>query len=255
MSYKYKLYGAILGDLAGQPYEFKYKGDYSEFNIHDPKAHITDDTVMTLASAAYLLGMFGTPGEAYKEIGRKYPEAGYGAGFKAWLQTPHNTINDSWANGCLMRISPFMYLDLRNSKTKELIVESCMNSHNHAKSFIAVLDLHILYKMSEYYSDSDFVKNKTNRIERFKKFNKFDVSAEGTFNFIKEAAFQSYSTTLAIENTIKCGGDTDTNASIIAELSNYAYKDITEQDAQYVESKLDPYLLGILHEFNNKEQL
>jgi ADP-ribosylglycohydrolase len=33
-----KLYGAILGDLAGQPYEFNYKGDYSEFDIHDKKS-------------------------------------------------------------------------------------------------------------------------------------------------------------------------------------------------------------------------
>lgn len=55
MSYKYKLYGAILGDLAGQPYEFNYKGNFNEFNIHDKKSNFTDDTIMTLATAKAIL--------------------------------------------------------------------------------------------------------------------------------------------------------------------------------------------------------
>ncbi len=51
---------------------------------------------------------------------------------------------------------------------------------------------------------------------------------------------------------VGCGGDTDTNASIIAELHNYRNNSITKEMADYVESKLDSYLLEILREFNKR---
>jgi ADP-ribosylglycohydrolase len=80
----YKLYGAILGDLAGQPYEFPpMKGPYNNVDLHNPKAHITDDTIMTLASADHI--MYGerdklSISQYYKWWGNMYPEAGYGKG-------------------------------------------------------------------------------------------------------------------------------------------------------------------------------
>jgi ADP-ribosylglycohydrolase len=247
-----KLYGAILGDLAGQPYEFKYKDDYSEFNIHNSNSKFTDDTIMTLATAAFMLGKFDSFEAAYKAFGNKYVGNYYGSGFKTWLQTPLGTVNDSWGNGCLMRVSPIMYTNLFNHETRELLIRSCMNSHNHPKSFVAVLDLNMVYRFGTYQDISFLINNNVNRLQNFIKFNKFDVSADGTMNFINKAAFQSYSTQLAIENTVKCGGDTDTNASIMGELHNYIFKDITSEDIQYIESKLDSYLLSILHEFNKK---
>ncbi len=253
MSYKYKLYGAILGDLAGQPYEFKYKGDYSEFNLHDERSRFTDDTIMTLATAGYLLGKFNSFDGAYRLLGNKYINLDcFGKKFKEWLSTNCGETFDSWGNGCLMRISPIMYLGLDNNKTKELIVESCMNSHNHPKSIIAALGLYSIYRTSTY-QDSDFIlKYKFDRYQNFIKFDKFDVSAEGTLEFIRKSAFDTYNTQLTIEKTVKCGGDTDTNASIAGELHNYIFQDLTKEDIEYVESKLDPYLLGILHEFNEK---
>jgi len=236
-----KLYGAILGDLAGQPYEFKYKGDYIEFNIHDPKSHFTDDTLMTLASAAYMLGMFSSIEEAYKGIGNRYEGDYYGAGFKKWLKTPLGTVNNSWANGCLMRISPFMYADDKNK-----IIESCFTSHAHSESIIASLLLQDLYNFSCMRSCMSYDKPILN------KFEKFDVTAKGTIDFIGHAYMYSDSTHETIEKVVKCGGDTDTNASIIGELMNYTFKDLTKYDKEYVESKLDDYLLLILLKFNKK---
>ena len=92
----------------------------------------------------------------------------------------------------------------------------------------------------------------TKKIEPFKKF---EVIADKTVHFCINVVAQTESTQEAIIKAIEQGGDTDTNASICGELSNYFYKDINEKDVEYVESKLDDYLLTILKEFNKENVL
>ena len=243
MSYKYKLYGAILGDLCGQPYEFPVMQHFpkiKDIDLLNPNSHITDDTIMTLATARSI--MYNTNIEhEYKYMGLKYPEAGYGKGFKAWLKTPPGTTNDSYANGCLMRFSPFIYI-LLSCHLHGKGIESIRCSHAHADSYTACQQLLHLYEPMS--------KIKIGKYKKPKKFKKFDVSALGTVDFVAQVFMNTQTTEEAIKLAISCGGDTDTNASIVGELCNYKYKDITAKQARYVESKLDPYLLKILKDFN-----
>mgnify|MGYP000966828532 CR=1 FL=1 len=240
------LYGAILGDLAGQPYEYKYKGNFSEFNIHDKRSTITDDTIMTLATAAYLLGKFSSFKQAYQTIGLKYFDDYFGTFFKDWLQGKYK-VGTSYGNGCLMRVSPCIYLS--KECALEQAVQSTLCSHQHPKSIIAVMNLMMLYKeaglrrvASKYKAGS--------HIEYAR--NKFMIQADDTLELINHLYWISNSTHETIEHTVKLGGDTDTNASIIGELMNYTFNDLTKEDVEYVESKLDSYLLDILITFNKK---
>lgn len=237
-----KLYGAILGDLAGQPFEFppmKHFPLIQEINLHNPDSVITDDTLMTLATAKSIMDNQPIE-EAYKEIGLKYNGDHYGKGFKEWLKSPIGTTNNSYGNGCLMRMSPYMYLNITD-KRRELIVEGCLTSHAHPSSIVKSLDL------CELYNSKPLVLQPFTR----KNFVKFAVSSDKTFDFIKDLFLSFNSTHTAMKKAISCGGDTDTNASIIGELMNYTYQDITPEDVVYVDSKLDPYLLDILHRFQN----
>ena len=45
------MYGAILGDMIGSPYEFDQGGKSKEFPLFIESSHFTDDTVMTVAVA------------------------------------------------------------------------------------------------------------------------------------------------------------------------------------------------------------
>ena len=40
------MYGAILGDIIGSPYEFDMGGKTKEFPLFSPKSQFTDDSVM-----------------------------------------------------------------------------------------------------------------------------------------------------------------------------------------------------------------
>ena len=88
------MYGAILGDIVGSPYEFdcnNYKG--KDFPLFSQRSEFTDDTVMTLAVARALLDTRGQDDITIKaalvremqRLGRAYPDKGYGARFNQWL--------------------------------------------------------------------------------------------------------------------------------------------------------------------------
>ena len=49
------MYGAILGDIIGSPYEFDRGEKTKDFPLFPPYARFTDDTVMTVAVAEALI--------------------------------------------------------------------------------------------------------------------------------------------------------------------------------------------------------
>lgn len=63
------MYGAILGDMIGAPYEFDRGGKTKDFPIFTKQSQFTDDSVMTVAVAEALLD---TPGGSGKEEIRDY---------------------------------------------------------------------------------------------------------------------------------------------------------------------------------------
>ncbi len=86
------MYGAILGDIVGSPYEFdcnNYKA--KNFPLFSQRSEFTDDTVMTLAVTRALLDTRGQNDAAIKaalvremqRLGRAYPDKGYGARFQS----------------------------------------------------------------------------------------------------------------------------------------------------------------------------
>lgn len=88
------MYGAILGDIVGSPYEFdynNYKG--KDFPLFSQRSEFTDDTVMTLAVTRALLDTRGQDDITIKaalvremqRLGCAYPDKGYGARFNQWL--------------------------------------------------------------------------------------------------------------------------------------------------------------------------
>ena len=64
----------------------------SIIGIHDKRSTITDDTIMTLATAAYLLGKFSSFKQAYQTIGLKYFDDYFGTFFKDWLQGKYKVL-------------------------------------------------------------------------------------------------------------------------------------------------------------------
>ena len=53
------MYGAILGDIIGSPYEFDRSGKTKDFPLFIPASRYTDDSAMTIAVGEALLDTLG----------------------------------------------------------------------------------------------------------------------------------------------------------------------------------------------------
>ena len=108
------MYGAILGDIIGSPYEFDRGDKTKDFPLFGRDAYYTDDSIMTLAVAeAFMYVSEAESDEAIKKKisgsllkwGRKYPFAGYGTSFLGWLYDDDPKPYGSFGNGSAMRVS------------------------------------------------------------------------------------------------------------------------------------------------------
>ena len=88
------MYGAILGDIIGQPYEFDRGNKSKEFPLFCKNPRFTDDSVMTIAICDGILtaGLDADEGTMKNAMiksmhfwGHKYPHAGYGQKFYLWI--------------------------------------------------------------------------------------------------------------------------------------------------------------------------
>lgn len=92
------MYGAILGDIIGSPYEFDRGNKTKDFPLFSEFSTFTDDTIMTIAVADALADLFDKGHNcqakliaSMKKYGRLFPDAGYGSRFSRWL---------FWNDGC-----------------------------------------------------------------------------------------------------------------------------------------------------------
>lgn len=89
--------GSIIGDIVGSVYEFTPNNiKTKEFDFFDPDGSYTDGSILTFATADWLLHG-GEVAHYYSRYGKKYPwpMGGYGGGFKLWLSAQSgNKISD-----------------------------------------------------------------------------------------------------------------------------------------------------------------
>lgn len=107
--------GAIAGDIIGSIYEWD-NVKTTDFPLFKERSRFTDDTVMTLAVAKWLLEDDSHSSEylvkCMRELGQKYFRAGYGGRFRKWLVAEDPKPYHSYGNGSAMRVSPVaLYAD------------------------------------------------------------------------------------------------------------------------------------------------
>lgn len=126
--------GAIAGDVIGSAYEFNPTRDYN-FELFTPKSTFTDDTVLTMANALWLLeDEQHTPERLVNimlDLCWKYPGRGYGGRFANWIHDDNPQPYNSFGNGSAMRVSPVGYYAKTLDEALALAKVSAEVTHNH----------------------------------------------------------------------------------------------------------------------------
>jgi len=133
------MYGAILGDMIGAPYEFDQGDKTKDFPLFVAASQFTDDSVMTIAVAEALLNVGNVPSSDMKSAliasmqkwGQKYPYAGYGGMFQKWLREKNPQPYGSFGNGSAIRVSSVGWLYNTLDKTREMARLTAEVTHNH----------------------------------------------------------------------------------------------------------------------------
>ena len=134
------MYGAILGDSIGSPYEFDQGYKTKDFPLFSRNSKFTDDSVMTLAVADAFLSLPPEASEveirrflvrSMQTYGRKYPYAGYGGMFRRWLKDPNPQPYGSYGNGSAMRVSSAAWLFGDLETVRYMARLSAEVTHNH----------------------------------------------------------------------------------------------------------------------------
>ena len=103
--------GAIIGDIVGSRFEWN-NIKTKEFDFFTYRCEVTDDGIMTLAIAKAILETKGDYNilsslaiKNMREVGRPYPNSGYGGMFRQWIYSDDMGAYNSFGKGAAMRVS------------------------------------------------------------------------------------------------------------------------------------------------------
>lgn len=134
------MYGAILGDIIGSPYEFDQGNKSKDFPLFSPDSTYTDDSVMTLAVADAFMSIApnAEDSDIHRQLvqsmqcfGHAFPYAGYGGMFCRWLKDTNPRPYGSYGNGSAMRVSSAAWLFDDLETVRHMARLSAEVTHNH----------------------------------------------------------------------------------------------------------------------------
>ena len=243
--------GAIIGDTVGSVYEF-HNIKTTHFPLFDPRSNYTDDSVMTMAVANWLLtdpqhGM-DTLEASFLNFAKKYPcpMGGYGPGFYRWLFEPKTFKEgkrhpyNSFGNGAAMRCSANGWMFDTLEETEHVAGLSAAITHNHpegikgAQSTAAAIFMARNGKSKEEiknYISTRYGYNLNRTCDEIRPVYDWDSSCQGTVPEAIVAFMDSTDFESAIRLAVSLGGDSDTLACITGGIAEAFYKTIPESIA------------------------
>ena len=258
------MYGAILGDIIGSPYEFDRSSKTKDFPLFSPESRFTDDTVMTVAVAdAFLSCPAGASDEAIRQqlirsmqrFGRLHPGIGYGAKFFSWLTSEDPQPYGSWGNGSAMRVSSTGWLFGDLETVLKMARLSAEVSHDHPEAIkgaqataAAVFLARTGNSKDEIkaYIESVFGYDLSRTCDEIRPGYRHDVSCRGTVPEAITAFLEGTGFEDVIRTAVSLGGDCDTLTCIAGSMAEAFYgvpDELKQVCRQYLSADLADVLL------------
>ena len=263
------MYGAILGDIIGSPFEFDRGDKTKEFDLFTKGCDFTDDSVMTIAVGEALLAV--GPEATVKEIeeavvtnmqdwGKRYPYAGYGGRFRYWLRERNPKPYGSYGNGSARRVSAVGWLYDSLERTREVARATANVTHNHPEgikgaeataSAIYMARNESSKEEIKEYIEREFHYNLDRTLDEIRPGYHMDETCQRTVPEAIIAFLESKDFEDAIRNAVSLGGDTDTLGAITGSIAE-AFYGISDVLIAECRSRIDEGLMtDILDEFDH----
>lgn len=216
--------GAIIGDIVGSTREW-HNVKTEDFELLPQGSRFTDDTVMTLAVAKWLMDDPSHKADSLvrimQDMGRRYPNAGYGGMFRSWLNSDNPQPYGSYGNGSAMRVSPVGMYAKSLDEALELARITASVTHNHpegikgAQAVAAAVYMQLNEEFDvkgevKRYVEANFGYDLDIKLEDIRNEYRFDASCQGSVPIAIMAFLQRYNALDTLRLAISMGGDSDT---------------------------------------------
>ena len=216
--------GAIIGDIVGSTREW-HNVKTEDFELLPQGSRFTDDTVMTLAVAKWLMDDPSHKADSLvrimQDMGRRYPNAGYGGMFRRWLNSDNPQPYGSYGNGSAMRVSPVGMYAKSLDEALELARITASVTHNHpegikgAQAVAAAVYMQLNEEFDvkgevKRYVEANFGYDLDIKLEDIRNEYQFDASCQGSVPIAIMAFLQRYNAFDTLRLAISMGGDSDT---------------------------------------------
>lgn len=251
--------GAIVGDMIGSVYEHR-PIKTKEFPLWCDSSRFTDDTVLTVAVAAALLGDRDYAA-ALKEFGRSYPDAGYGTTFRSWLDSPSSEPYGSWGNGSAMRVSPVGFALDNVEEVLDEAERTAAVTHDHPEGIKGAQAVALaVFRARNGAARASMAHELTSLFgydlsgtpDEIRRDYHFDVSCQGSVPQALVSFLASHSFEDAVRNAVSLGGDSDTLACVAGAVAEAYYGGVPAPLAGEARARLPGELLEVVERFETR---
>jgi ADP-ribosylglycohydrolase len=261
--------GAIAGDIIGSIYEhdniktkeFPLFGPHPRTNLNHTRngrplrdCFFTDDTVLTIAVADWLLGGEDNLGDRLAHYTFKYSNRGYGGMYMQWANSHDREPYNSFGNGSAMRVSPVAWLTAKLSDVLDVAEKSAVVTHNHPEGVKGAQATAMAIWLArtgvpadsinweiEQYFDYDLSMS----VDEIREVYAYNETCQETVPQAIICALEATSFEDAIRNAVSIGGDSDTIAAITGSIAEAMFG-MPGEIVEHVKSYLPDDMIEVL---------
>lgn len=258
------LMGAVLGDIAGSIYEFAPHKS-TDVALHDRGMDYTDDTVMTIAVADWIMN---DKKHTKKELvarmqlwGQKYPHpmGAYGNMFSQWLHEDSPKPYNSWGNGSAMRVSAVGFAFNTLEETLKMAKKCAEVTHNHPEGIKGAQATAAAIFMARtgctkaeirHYISEAFGYDLNRTCDDIRPTYGFEGSCQDTVPESIIAFLDSNDYEDALRLCISLGGDADTMGAITGAIAGAYYNKMPYALYEFGAAKLPDDIKDVIRQFD-----
>lgn len=250
--------GAIAGDIIGSIHEGAATKT-KHFELFGPDHRFTDDTVLTVAVAEWILRGSDLI-DVFHDYVHRYPQAGYGGAFIQWALQRSRRPYHSWGNGSAMRVSAVGFACDSVEEVMQRAEQTASVTHDHPEGIRGAQATATAIFLARSGQTPREIASEIERIFGYdlstpladiRPGYAFDVSCQGSVPPAIRAVVEASGYEDAIRNAISLGGDADTMACIAGGIAEACWG-VPAEIQQRALRCLDDRLRSVVEEFQQR---
>lgn len=244
--------GLVAGDIIGSAYE-RHNTNRQDFELFTPQSTCTDDSVLAVAVADAIL--HGRDfAESMRDWAERYPHAGYGPGFLAWLGGQQVS---SKGNGAAMRVAAIAWLATDFGQCMAQAEAQARITHGTPEGLTGALAVAAAIYWAKEGASMTEIENDVQRIAPG-----YDLSwprprnpsalARESVPAAIAAAIASTSWEDAVRRAVALGGDTDTVGAIAGAIAEAYYGGVPPEIRSEVLGRVPEDMLVVLEQVESR---